>query len=262
MSEGEGLHHFKFMYQRFLTSTLGWTEAEQGAYMRLLIVQFDQGGIPSDLESIGAISPMAKKIWHKKLASKFKHINEDGTLFNKVMAGIREDARGKIAINQENGKKGGRPKKNPTVILEKPNGFKNKTEGVTETKPIPVTSNHKPFKEKIEKEIWNQYPTAETPIEIADAEIQTAVEFVLRVKQFLLTIDRARDFWAAFRLNLSGDFYQDRGKLIQHFRNWLKDRDFTQIPAAGNTSVTPILTAREKRDQELHEKEFGTKKAS
>lgn len=107
----EGLHHFKFMYQRFLTSTLGWKEEEQGAYMRLLIVQFDQGGIPADLDAIGAISPVARKIWSKKLKGKFKHVNPDGTLFNKVMAGVREDAIKAYESSVVNGQKGGRPKK-------------------------------------------------------------------------------------------------------------------------------------------------------
>lgn len=138
----EGFNHFKFMYQRFLTSTMGWKEEEQGAYLRLLIIQFDQGGIPADLESIGAISPVAKKIWTKKLARKFRHHNEDGTLYNSVMKDIRDDAIEKQAVNKENGGKGGRPKKNRTVIPDKPNGYENDNPNGSQTKPIPVTSNH------------------------------------------------------------------------------------------------------------------------
>lgn len=140
----EGFHHFKFLYQRFMTSTMGWKEEEQGAYLRLLIVQFDQGGIPSDIDAIGAISPIAKKIWNKKLKNKFKFTNEDGTLYNHIMKGIRDEALEKQVVNKENGGKGGRPKKNPTVILKKPNGFENNNPNGSETKPIPVTSNQEP----------------------------------------------------------------------------------------------------------------------
>lgn len=140
----EGFNHFKFMYQRFMTSTLGWKEEEQGAYLRLLVVQFDQGGIPADLEGIGAISSVAKKIWAKKLRHKFRFTNEDGTLYNKVMKGVRDEAIEKQAINKENGGKGGRPPKNRTVILNKPDGSENDNPNESETKPIPVTSNQEP----------------------------------------------------------------------------------------------------------------------
>lgn len=112
--------------------------------MRLLIVQFDQGGIPADIEAIGAISPVAKKIWAKKLRHKFRHTNEDGTLYNKVMKGVRDDAMEKQAVNKENGGKGGRPPKNRTVILNKPNGYENNNPNGSQTKPIPVTSNQEP----------------------------------------------------------------------------------------------------------------------
>lgn len=160
----EGFNHFKFMYQRFMTSTLGWKEEEQGAYLRLLVVQFDQGGIPADIEGIGAISSVAKKIWAKKLRHKFRFVNEDGTLYNKVMKGVRDEAIEKQVINKENGGKGGRPPKNRTVILNKPNGSEKHNPNESETKPIPVTSNQEPKEntvaERVGVEWWAMFRRA------------------------------------------------------------------------------------------------------
>lgn len=121
----EGLHHFKFLYQRFLSSTMGWPEDAQMGYMKLLTVQFERGGIPADLKEIGGISTGAKKHW-KRIKQKFGYTNEDGTLYNKVMAGIREEAIVAYMASVENGKKGGRPKKpNP-----KPAGYPKNNPGL------------------------------------------------------------------------------------------------------------------------------------
>lgn len=81
---------------------------------------------------------------------------------------------------------------------------------------------------KIYKSDWDQFPTAQSSIQIDEGEIQQAVEFVARIKQITLSAARVLEFWEAFRVNLSGDFYASRSKLIQHFRNWLKDRDLSE----------------------------------
>lgn len=60
----------------FLTSTLGWTAEERGHYLTLLMVAWDRGGIPAELEQIERLSPGVASAW-PMLADKFP-VDEDG----------------------------------------------------------------------------------------------------------------------------------------------------------------------------------------
>lgn len=93
-------------YQRLLTSTMGWKDEELGAYVRLLIYQFDNGSIPNDMDAIARIAPTAKKNW-KLIGQKF--IEKDGAFINLVMDGIRQQRIKSNDANRKNGEKGGRP---------------------------------------------------------------------------------------------------------------------------------------------------------
>lgn len=101
----KGAYFLPLYYQRLLTSTTGWKDDEFGAYLRLLIYQFDKGCIPNDIESIARIAPSAKKTW-KVIGEKFT-VCEDGNLRNSVMENIRNKQLKKSEINSKNGKKGG-----------------------------------------------------------------------------------------------------------------------------------------------------------
>lgn len=140
----KGDYYFPLFYHRLLTSTIGWKDEEFGAYLRLLIYQFDNGSIPSDLADLSRISPSIKKHW-PLISKKFKD-NGKGGLINEVMNDVYNDIQEKKIINTENGKKGGRPKKKPelTKTETKPNGFKNETE----TKPILINNNQETIRER------------------------------------------------------------------------------------------------------------------
>jgi uncharacterized protein YdaU (DUF1376 family) len=60
----------------FLTSTFGWTAEERGHYLTLLMVAWDRGGIPAELEQIERLSPGVTSAW-PMLADKFP-VDEDG----------------------------------------------------------------------------------------------------------------------------------------------------------------------------------------
>jgi uncharacterized protein YdaU (DUF1376 family) len=60
----------------FLTSTLGWTAEERGHYLVLLMVAWDRGGLPEDIEQLERLSPGVSGVWHM-LADKFP-VCEDG----------------------------------------------------------------------------------------------------------------------------------------------------------------------------------------
>lgn len=134
----KGDYYFPLFYQRFLTSTTGWTDEQVGAYLRLLIYQFDKGSIPNDPKKLKKIAQKSIKNW-SLFESKFVKNNE-GDLINIVMEEIRNEINNKKEVNKLNGKKGGRP-----VVKIKPNGSENDNRTVTktetQTKPIPLTNN-------------------------------------------------------------------------------------------------------------------------
>lgn len=73
-------------YNDLTASTLDWTDEEFGAYVRLLIHQWRQGGIPKDYQRLTRIATSLDKNW-SMLQTKFEEV--DGILKNKVMEDIR-----------------------------------------------------------------------------------------------------------------------------------------------------------------------------
>ena len=60
----------------FLTSTLGWSAEERGHYLTLLMVAWDRGGLPAELDQIERLSPGVTNVW-PMLQDKFP-VDEDG----------------------------------------------------------------------------------------------------------------------------------------------------------------------------------------
>src|SRR5687768_11077719 len=96
----KGDYFFPLYYQKLLTSTTGWKDDEFGAYLRLLIYQFDNGGIPNDQEIIQRIAPSTKKNW--PLISRKFILNEEGLLVNEVMDSIRHKRNKKSEVMKKN----------------------------------------------------------------------------------------------------------------------------------------------------------------
>lgn len=47
----------------FITSTLGWSAEEKGHYLCLLMMQWDRGGLPDDLNRLERLSPGVSFVW-------------------------------------------------------------------------------------------------------------------------------------------------------------------------------------------------------
>ena len=89
----------------WVTGTRGMRADVKGVYIGLLIHQFDHGFLPADLETLSLIEPEVGKVW-VFLKDKFFEF-EPGKLQNKKL----EEVRNFWGKQAENGKKGGRPKK-------------------------------------------------------------------------------------------------------------------------------------------------------
>ena len=64
----------------FLTSTFGWTAEERGHYLTLLMLAWDRGGLPAELEQLERLSPGVTAAW-PMLADKVP-VSEDGQRHN------------------------------------------------------------------------------------------------------------------------------------------------------------------------------------
>lgn len=94
----------------FLMSTIGWSAAQRGHYLTLLMVQWDAGFLPSDVDALERISCGVSEAWNL-LEDKFP-VGKDGLRRNRRLEEHRETAVEIRKKRQENGKKGGKPKGN------------------------------------------------------------------------------------------------------------------------------------------------------
>jgi hypothetical protein len=102
----ERVDHWIPLFGRdFLASTIGWPDAAVGAYIRLLIVQWDQGGLPESMDELRAIAATVSDHW-ARLGPKFP-VCEDGKRRNPRMEEHREKSVALKSARSEAGRRGG-----------------------------------------------------------------------------------------------------------------------------------------------------------
>lgn len=227
-------HWFKFYYRLILISCQGWRDDEFGAYVRLLIHQFDKDGLPENEAEIAKLITTFKKNW-PLLQTKFKK-GPDGLLRNEFMKEIREERDEKSRRGIENGKTGGRPKKNETVSNNKPNGFENKTH----IDHSLSSSNSPSLDEGVSakgEEGWNTFPD-QSHLDLWLPEITegAVTELFGIAKRVDVTKEQVNGLWKIFKAqNFTGKkFYQSQSSVYSHFINWCK----TQTVENGNSNRT------------------------
>lgn len=201
---------FPFYYEKFLIGTAEMTDTEVGAYLRLLIKQYDKGHL--DCKSNG--------LKYKKVAEKFKK-DDNGMLINSTMDEIRKNQNKYIEKQRVNGSKGGRPKKpnetqnNPPLLI-----------GLTQSEPKKTTLhniniNKENIKRKklllLEQEGW---------VEVACMQTKTLLDNLPdRLEKFLLE--------AASKNKLD----QTLSELQSYFINWCRFN-----PDQVTEAVPPVVT--------------------
>lgn len=234
-------HWFKFYYRLILISCQGWRDDEFGAYVRLLIHQFDKDGLPGSEAEISKLITTFKKNW-PLLQTKFKK-GEDGLLRNDFMKEIREERDEKSRRGVENGKTGGRPKKNEKVIDNKPKGFENKTHIDHSLSPSSSTSQDEEVSLKGE-EGWNTFPTEkEIELWLPDITIGAVTQLFKISKGVDASGDDIGGLWEIFKAqNFTGKkFYQSQSSVYSHFVNWCKTQTIngTHQQSANKTHPKP-----------------------
>jgi hypothetical protein len=189
-------------FDNWTGGTFGMSRFHKGCYMDLLTAQF-QGGHLS-LEEIKTVLGNDFAVWGS-LSKKFA-VDKTGKYFNERLE--HEILKRKNFSEKQylNGVKGGRPK-TQTKPKQNPNTNPNKSLYETETENgIETVSFVKLF-----------FP-------LSQLETNNTTEFIERTLQKQINSTALNDLFAAFKIQYSTDYYPNRNKVIQHFRNWLKQQ--------------------------------------
>lgn len=98
-------HYIPFFGRDFYASTAMWTAEEVGHYIRLLVIQWDSGGLPAELDRLELVSPGVGRVW-PLLSSKFP-VSEDGFRRNERMEQHRAKAFELKELRSNAGREGG-----------------------------------------------------------------------------------------------------------------------------------------------------------
>ena len=97
-------HYIPFFGRDFYASTAMWTAAEVGHYIRLLVIQWDSGSLPPELDRLELVSPGVTGVW-ELLQTKFP-VCEDGQRRNARMEEHRAKAQELKDARSEAGRRG------------------------------------------------------------------------------------------------------------------------------------------------------------
>lgn len=122
------MNYFELYPGDYLKDTGRLTLVDHGAYLRLMLEYYaTEEPLPADLAElyvIAAAVTAADRAAVKKVADRFFPISpDDGLRHNGRVDEEIEKAQARMTAARENGKRGGRPKKNPVGSEEKPSGF-------------------------------------------------------------------------------------------------------------------------------------------
>lgn len=215
-------HWFKFYYRLMVVSTQGWKDDEFGAYVRLLIHQFDKGGLPDDPGELSKLISTFKKNW-PALSKKFKR-GDDGLLRNDFMKTVRDERDKKSTTASENGKTGGRGKKK----LNKAEALQNESNTLS-----PSFSSSQSVGEEGglgEEEEVGLEPEGflstdlDKAMVLTDIEIGATIEYIRLTCKKVLDNREVVDQWEAFKIRQFSvkEWYSSHEKLLNHFRDSLK----------------------------------------
>ncbi len=199
---------FLFYPGDWLGGTMGMTLEEKGAYLELLVMQWNSGRITDT----AAKRLVGAELWHK-LAHKF---SADGNgLFNKRLEHEKQK-RKKHSENQSNNakKRWNRDSSGNATALPLENANENINETENEVKDRGTGKGD-----------WNTKPSsAEMNLELDPVKGGAVVELFAISKNHTLTASELSGLWSVFKKqNFTGQkFYQSKHDVYSHFINWSK----------------------------------------
>lgn len=214
---------FLFYPQDFLVGTMTMTFEDRGKYITILSVMHQQGKLNEETIRflIGSFSDM--------LRLKFKQ-DENGLFFNERLFSEIEKRNNFIESRTNNGKLGGRPKKENNL-------------NITYIKPTYKPKNNLPENENINENInvfnsslggvgenfWGE------KIDFEKLKNTQWFESILRFLKFRITNEELQEYFSQFETAMIADnnLFRAPEEYRSHFRNWVKVQVDKQTPVNG-----------------------------
>lgn len=162
---------FPFYPADFLLGTALMSDAQVGAYMRLLCYQWNDGSLPKD-ENLLAQLARTEKINIEAILSKFRE-GSDGRLRNQKLEKVRKSLNAYRKTRSDNGRKGGRPKKHMVSgCFRGAFDMKSLPSPIPSPSPTPLTPQER---EKLLTAIQQAYPRPDSPAQCRES-IEAAID--------------------------------------------------------------------------------------
>lgn len=202
---------FLFYPNDYIGGTMGMTFEEKGAYIELLMLQFNRGHMTTHM-----IGQCVGQIWDK-IKSKFIQ-DENGLWYNERLD--LEKSRRSQYTKSRNNNRGGKNQYSKSIEVghmttHMTGHMENENENVNEDINSNIEKKVGFFKQDEFNELPEQYQRS--IIEQMKIQKQTTIE-----KNVVISM------WEIFKTqNLTGDkFYNNRNEVYRHFTNWIKGQKF------------------------------------
>lgn len=201
---------FLFYPNDWIGGTMGMTFEEKGAYMELLLLQFNRGHMTNDM-----IGRTIGQLWDK-VKDKFMQ-DDQGLWFNERLE-IEKQKR----QNFTNSRKNNRTGKNQHSKTKHMTGhMTSHMENVNVNETV----------SELRKGVKGEGSSLE------DIEIGKTKEFVKITCNRTLTDSEVHEYWKAYLIHSAGEFHHSHQRQLQHFRNWLKFQTNEKSKRTANSKV-------------------------
>ena len=234
---------FLFYPNDWLGGTMGMTFEEKGAYMDLLMMQFNRGHMTSHM-----IGQVVGQTWDKV---KHKFVQDDKKLWFNERLDLEIERRKKFTKSRKNNLSGKNQysKKDKITNLESGH-MTSHMENENENEDEDINTNKIVLK-KFTFSDFNGLPSA---------YMQSVKLQLNNLKQLKLSEDVIISYWEAFKLQyLNGsESYKNEEEVYKHFINWIKKQDFNN----GTNSKSISKSTTKNRTSADERFEFYTNYAS
>lgn len=202
---------FLFYPNDWVGGTMGMTFEEKGAYMELLMMQFNRGHMTEHMigQTVGQLFSRIKD----------KFIQDAEGLWYNERLDIEKEKR-KNYVNSRNNNKLGKnkyTKKEQEDVSHMTSHMDNENEDSVLNK-----------KRNKEKQNFNTFPKPEDFNGLPDITLGSIKELIKITKQVSVTDEQVKGMWGVFKnQELTGEkFYKSEKDVYSHFTNWMKFQKF------------------------------------
>lgn len=209
---------FLFYPGDYIGGTMGMTFEEKGAYVDLLMMQFNRGHMTNDM-----IAQTVGHLW-VKLKDKFRQ-DENGLWYNErldkekfLRAAYTQSRRNNVSGSNQYSKKATKKKGHMSSHMEDEN--ENENVNRSEDQKNAVQKNP------------NNFPTYEShgSLELLEHLFNSAAVVYKNRNPETLSRAQVLQLWTSFKIiNFTGKaFYQDDSEIYKHFLNWLPSQKISK----------------------------------